>query len=91
VSHFWDRFEGTVGKWLGFIATLVVLVGGKFFILYAVEVLFGEDVHLGHFVSVTLLVVSLLVGSLAMHWFYDALGDDELEDTLAIPKSGHEA
>ena len=89
VSHFWDRFEGTAGTWLGFLATLVVLVAGKFFILYAVAALFGEEVHLAHFLSVTVLVVSLLVASLAMHWIYDALGDDELKDTLAIPKSGH--
>ncbi len=84
-SHFFDRFEGTAGTWIGLIATLVVLVAGKFFILYGVEAVFGEEVHLGHFVSVTLLVVGLLVGQAVMHWIYRALGPDELEDTIAVP------
>ncbi len=91
VSHFWDRFEGTLGSWLGFFATLVVLIGGKLFILYAVEAVFGDEVHLGHFVSVFVLVLALLGGSLIMHWIYDALGPDELEDTVAVPRSADSA
>jgi hypothetical protein len=29
-SHLFDRSEGMVGGWLGFIATIVVLIAGKF-------------------------------------------------------------
>jgi hypothetical protein len=87
VSHFWDRFEGTMGSWFGFIATMVVLFAGKFFILYGVEAIFGEEVHLGHLASVTVLVMGLLLGETVMHWIYRSLGPDELEDTVGYPST----
>jgi hypothetical protein len=86
-SAFWDRFEGAVGTWLGFVATLVVLAAGKFFILYAVGAIFGDEVHLGHFVSVTVLIAGLLLGETVIHWIYRALGPDELEATVPYPQA----
>lgn len=84
-SAFWDRFEGAVGTWLGFIATVVVLTAGKFFILYAIGSIFGDEVHLGHLVSVTVLIAGLLLGETVIHWLYRALGPDELEATVRYP------
>lgn len=84
-SGFFDRFEGSLGHWLGLVATVVVLIAGKFAILLTVEAVFGDEVDLGHVLSVTVLVIGLIAGSFVMHWIYDVLGPDRLEDTIVIP------
>ena len=43
-----------------------VLVGSKFVVLKTVDLVFGDRVSLGGFVSVTLLIVALLVSRLAV-------------------------
>lgn len=45
---------------------LVVLVGSKFVVLEAVDLVFGARVSLGGFVPVTLLILVLLVSRLAV-------------------------
>lgn len=46
----------------------VVAAGSKFVVLLAVDVVFGEAVSLGGFVSVTLLVVALLLSRAGVRW-----------------------
>jgi hypothetical protein len=50
-----------VGKALGAVSLWLVLVGSKFVVLELEDLLFGDAVSLGGFVSVTLLIVVLLL------------------------------
>ncbi|GAA2746391.1 hypothetical protein GCM10009868_31610 [Terrabacter aerolatus] len=49
-----------------------VLVGSKFVVLEAVDLLFGDHVSLGGFLSVTLLIITLLLARLAVRWLLTA-------------------
>ncbi|WP_344256471.1 hypothetical protein [Terrabacter carboxydivorans] len=58
---------GTAGGKVGAGLLLwAVLVGSKFVVLKAVDLVFGDAVSLGGFVSVTLLIITLLVSRLAV-------------------------
>ncbi len=90
VAHVWERFEGGLAGVLRITSTLVVLVAGKFFILWGMEQVL-PDVHLGHFVSVTVLILALLVAHFVLHWIYNSLGPDEMLDSYEreAPTAGH--
>lgn len=49
----------------------LVAVGSKFVVLELVDLLFGDDVSLGGFVPVTVLVVVLLLSRGAVRWLLD--------------------
>lgn len=55
-----------VGKVGAGLLLWAVLVGSKFVVLEAVDLVFGDGVSLGGFVSVTLLIVALLLARLAV-------------------------
>lgn len=54
------------GKVAGGVALWVVLVGSKLLVLAAVDVVFGERVSLGGFLSVTALILALLLSRAAV-------------------------
>jgi hypothetical protein len=54
------------GKVLAAVMLWVVLIGSKFVVLEAVDLIFGDRVSLGGFLSVTLLILALLVSRLAV-------------------------
>jgi hypothetical protein len=55
------RAATTAGRVASAVLLWLVLVGSKFLVLEAVDIVFGSRVGLGGFVSVTLLIVVLLV------------------------------
>ena len=64
-----DRFrraEGMTGRAVSAVLLWLVLVGSKFVVLTCVDVVFGDRVSLGGFVSVTLLIVGLLLARAAV-------------------------
>lgn len=63
------------------IATFATLFLGKLAILEVMAILFPE-VHLGHFVSVLVLILAMILAVVVVHKIYQSLGPDELEDTL---------
>ncbi|MGV1008384.1 MAG: hypothetical protein ACOYBY_07220 [Dermatophilaceae bacterium] len=56
----------TTGKVLSGLGLWVVLVGSKFVVLELVDLVFGDAVSLGGFVSVTLLIITLLLARAAV-------------------------
>jgi hypothetical protein len=54
------------GKVVAGVLLWVVLFGSKFVVLETVDIVFGDSVSLGSFVSVTLLIITLLVSRLAV-------------------------
>lgn len=55
------RASSRTGKMVAAVGLWLVLVGSKFVVLEAVDLVFGDRVSLGGFVPVTLLVLTLLV------------------------------
>lgn len=60
-----------VGRVVGLLTLLVILPGSKLLVLWVAELLFGDAVHLGSFVGVTLLIVVLLLSRLAVRRLLD--------------------
>ena len=54
------------GKVVAGVLLWAVLFGSKFVVLETVDIVFGDSVSLGSFVSVTLLIITLLVSRLAV-------------------------
>jgi hypothetical protein len=55
-----------IGKVLAAVALWLVLVGSKFLVLEAIDLVFGDRVSLGGFFSVTLLILVLLLSRMAV-------------------------
>ena len=55
-----------VGKVVAAVTLWVVLIGSKFLVLEAVDLVFGSKVSLGGFLSVTLLIICLLLSRAAI-------------------------
>ena len=63
---------GRAGRWLAVLALWVVAAGSKLVVLWLVDLVFGDDVSLGGFIPVTVLVVCLL---LSRAWVRRLLGE----------------
>lgn len=61
-----------LGRVVGLLTLLVILPGSKLLVLWVAELVFGDAVHLGSFVGVTLLIVVLLLSRLAVRRLLDA-------------------
>ncbi len=57
----WGKALAAVGLW-------VVLFGSKFVVLEVVDLVFGDAVALGGFISVTLLIIVLMLARAAVRW-----------------------
>jgi len=83
-KHSW-RFAGVVTIWL-------VLFGGKFVMLEVVDIVFGDQVSLGHLLEVILIVVAMMIAGQLMQAIYDGLGVDINEDsTESAPRGDDES
>ena len=67
--------EGPVYKVLSFVSLFSILFLGKFLILEVVNVVFGDEVELGHFVEIAALIVAMIVVRGALQWSYEQLGE----------------
>ena len=75
IHHFF--FEKHSWRLAGGFTIWVVLFGGKFVMLEVVDVVFGEQVELGHLLEVILIVVTMMIAGQLMESIYDRLGIDE--------------
>jgi len=75
VKGFWADKEGAMASFLGTASLLVVLFLGKLLILWAVDVVFGDHVELGHFIEVVALVLALMITRELVHRLFVALGN----------------
>ncbi len=75
VSGFWGDKEGTMASILGKVSLLVILFLGKLLLLWAVDVVFGDHVELGHFIEVVALVLALMITRELVHRLFLALGN----------------
>ena len=67
--------KGTAGaRVIGAVLIFGVLFGGKLLILEVVDVVFGDEVDLGHFVEVVALILCMMVARRLMDWTFDRLG-----------------
>lgn len=74
VKSFWAGREGALASILGKVSLVVVLFLGKLLILWAVDVVFGDHVELGHFIEVVALVLTLMITRELAHRLFLALG-----------------
>lgn len=75
VKGFWGSKEGRMASILGTVSLLVVLFLGKLLILWAVDLVFGDHVELGHFIEVVALVLALMITRELVQRLFLALGD----------------
>jgi hypothetical protein len=73
------------GKLVAAVSLWVVAAGSKLVVLELVDLVFGDAVSLGGFISVTLLVVALLVSRGAVRRLLD---DDDVSPSSASPAPG---
>ena len=51
------------------------MILGKLFILEAVNFVFGDQVELGHFIQVLVLILAMIVSREIANWFFKRLGN----------------
>ena len=73
VSHFFSRIH----KVAGFLSMWAVLFLSKFVILEVIDIVFGDDVELGSFLDVVVLVLTLMIVRELVRRAYLALGNDD--------------
>lgn len=86
VKQFFGAKEGAVYSVLGTVSLFAVLFLGKLLILEAVDLVFGDDVELGHFFEVVALVLALMITREVFRRIYLALGEPDGE---GIRDTGH--
>jgi hypothetical protein len=74
VEHRVHDFVGAYNKYLGIVSMWVVLFLSKFVILEIVDFVFGDEVELGHFLDVVLLILTMMAVRELNKWAYNALG-----------------
>lgn len=75
VHSFFEQKEGAIYRVLGTVSLFTILFLGKLFILEVVNLVFGDQVELGHFIEVVALVLALMITRRLFHAFYLRLGD----------------
>jgi len=76
------HYVGQYSKVLGILAMWAILFLGKLIILEVVDLIFGDEVELGHLLDVIVLVLTLMVGRELMRRLFLALGTDETDATF---------
>jgi hypothetical protein len=77
VSEYFLSKGTAAAKAIGTVVVLAILLGGKLLILEVVNLVFGDDVDLGHFVEVIALIITMMVARRLMDWLFDRLGTDD--------------
>lgn len=75
VKGFWGDKEGRLASILGVVSLMATLFLGKLLILWAVDLVFGDHVNLGHFIEVVALVLALMITRELVHRLFLALGN----------------
>ena len=77
VAHFFAARSGNLSKFLRLLSTWLILFLSKFVILEVVDLVFGDHVELGKFVSVLGLVIALMITREVVQRIFIALGSSE--------------
>jgi len=83
VEHHVHGFVGARNKVLGVISMWLVLFLSKFVILETVELVFGDEVELGQFLDVVVLIITMMAARELNARAYDALGQPDEEEVEA--------
>jgi CDP-diglyceride synthetase len=83
VRGYFEQKEGTAWKIVGIVVVFGILIVGKLFILEAVNFIFGDRVELGHFVSVIVLILTMIITRELAEWIYHRLGKSNKETEKA--------
>jgi hypothetical protein len=83
-KEFFDRRPGRIRHVLGVVTSLAIVFFSKFFILEAVNVVFGDHVELHGFVEIVSLVVALVVTRRLVQWMYERLGPPLRDDAPEV-------
>ncbi|MES1170239.1 MAG: hypothetical protein ABUL47_06085 [Leifsonia sp.] len=75
VSGYFRARDGAINRALGLFSVWAILFFGKFLILEVVNIVFGDEVELGHFIEIFALIVTMIVVRGAMQWIYVRLGE----------------
>jgi len=81
VGDFFERWEGTPARIAGLVTKFVILFTSKLIILEVVNFVFGDEVELGHFLDVLVLIIAMMAARAILGKIYESLG--EAEPTLA--------
>ena len=74
MRHWFQQREGTAWTVLGYVAFFAVLFLGKLLILEVVDIVFGDNVELGHFLDVVILIITMIAARELFAWIYRRLG-----------------
>jgi hypothetical protein len=74
VAHFFEQRTGPLSKVLRVLATWLILFASKFVILEIVDIVFGEHVELGSFITVLSLVLVMMIAREVVQRIYLYLG-----------------
>jgi hypothetical protein len=77
VSEYFLSKGTAAAKAVGVVVVFAILFGGKLLILEVVNLIFGDDVELGHIVEVLALIISMIAARRLMSWLFDRLGTDD--------------
>jgi len=80
MRHWFQQREGTAWTVLGYVAFFAVLFLGKLLILEVVDIVFGDNVELGHFLDVVILIITMIAARELFAWIYRRLG---VQDTAS--------
>ena len=81
VREYFARRGGTLNKVLGIVATFLILFTSKFIILEVVDFVFGDQVELGHFVDVLILIIAMMATRAIIGRIYQSLGPRETSES----------
>jgi hypothetical protein len=74
VAHFFQQRTGSLTKVLQVVSMWLILFISKFVILEVVDLVFGEHVELGGFITVVLLVLTMMIAREIVQRIYVSLG-----------------
>ena len=77
VSEFFKKWDHAVSNVLRVLSVWLILFSSKFLILEVIDIVFGDHVELGGFLSVIFLVIAMMVAREVFARIYQALGKDE--------------
>ncbi|GMQ93047.1 MAG: hypothetical protein BMS9Abin12_0524 [Acidimicrobiia bacterium] len=75
VGEFFERREGALSNVLTLGAKFLILFTSKFIILEVVDLVFGEDVELGSFLDVLVLIIGMMAARAIVRRIYLSLAD----------------
>lgn len=88
VSDFFKKWDHSLSNVLRILSVWLILFSSKFLILEVVDIVFGDHVELGGFLSIIFLVIAMMVAREVFARIYEALGIEETESSEEL-ESGH--